>query len=224
MRPNLVFVTMARYLEVFLAAGILIFQTACGLTQEVSSVTSQEDSVDTNFVEATAALSTSTVEAVMTAQKVEPASSTPIPMISQEDRMDKGLVEATVPLRTTVVGTAIAPSREVERPSSGGNPKIETLLNQLLEAYHRGGLAEAQDFATRHGIVLEEDLVQVELIAAEETAILGLEETIKAVGGKYQGHHQTLIQALVPIDALETLVSRSDVQAIRLPRRPVMMQ
>jgi hypothetical protein len=214
---------MARYLGIFLAAGILILQTACGLTQETSSVTSQEDSVDTNFFEATVALSTSTVEAVMTAQKVEPASSTPIPTISQEDRMDMGLVEATAPLRTTVVGTAIAPSREVGRPS-GGNPKIETLLNQLLEVYHRGGLAEAQDFATRHGIVLEEDLVQVELIAVEETAILSLEKTIKTVGGKYQGHYQTLIQALLPIDALETLAERSDVQAIRLPRRPVMMQ
>ena len=137
--------------------------------------------------------------------------------------MDVGLIEATTPLPTMVVETAIAPSREVER-TSGGNPKIDTLLNQLLEAYHRGGLAEAQDFATRHGIVLEEDLVQVELIAAEETAILSLEETIKTVGGKYQGHYQALIQALVPIETLETLAERSDVQAIRLPRRPVMMQ
>jgi hypothetical protein len=144
-------------------------------------------------------------------------------MISQDNIIDTGLVQGTAPFTTTIiVGTPMAAPPDGER-SARGNSKMDSLLNQLLTVYHRGGLAETQDFAAIHGIVLEEDLVQVELMVVEETAVSDLEETIKAVGGKYQGHHQTLIQALIPIDALETLAKRSDVLAIRLPRRPALV-
>jgi hypothetical protein len=108
---------------------------------------------------------------------------------------------------------------EIEMPSRH-NPKLESSLNQLLEAYYRGGLAEAQAFATTRRITLNDNLVQVEVIATEETATPDLKEAIEAMGGEYQGHYQTLLQALVPIDSLESLAERPDVQVIRQPQRP----
>jgi hypothetical protein len=127
--------------------------------------------------------------------------------------------EETMPLITTTVGTAMAP-QEIERPSRG-HPKLEASLNQLLEAYHRGGLAEAQAFATMHMMVIEGDRVQVEVMATEEAAIPGLKETVETVGGEYQGHYKTLLQALIPIDDLESLAERPGVQVVRLPQRAV---
>jgi hypothetical protein len=112
----------------------------------------------------------------------------------------------------------IAP-QEIKRPSEG-NPKLGSSLNQLLEAYHQGGLAEAQAFATVHMIVLDDNRVQVEVVASTE-AMSDLIAAIEAVGGEYQTHYQNLLQALVPIDALESLAQRSDVQAIREPQRAV---
>ena len=35
------------------------------------------------------------------------------------------------------------------------NPKLDSSLNQLLDAYRNDGVAEAQSFATTHGMVLE---------------------------------------------------------------------
>ncbi len=101
-----------------------------------------------------------------------------------------------------------------------GNPKLGTALNQLLEAYHSGGLAEAQAFAKTRELVLRDDRVQVEVVADTE-AMSNLKEAVEAMGGEYQGHYETLLQALVPIAALESLAERADVQLIREPRRAV---
>ena len=101
-----------------------------------------------------------------------------------------------------------------------GNPKLGSSLNQLLEAYRSGGLAEAQAFAKTREMVLRDDRVQVEVVAARE-AMSDLREAVEAVGGEYQGHYETLLQALVPIGALESLAERADVQVIREPQRAV---
>jgi hypothetical protein len=147
-----------------------------------------------------------------------PTPTTP-PVTSQEEKKSTNFIEGTVPLITTTVETAMVP-QEVEMPSRD-NPKLDSSLNQLLEAHRRGGLAEAQAFARMHQINLDDELVQVEMMATEEAATLSLKEAVEAVGGEYQGHYKTLLQALVPISALESLADRSDVQAIRQPQRPV---
>jgi hypothetical protein len=118
------------------------------------------------------------------------------------------------------VESAIAPQGG-GRPSEQ-NPKLDSSLNQLLEA-QREGLAEAQAFATTHMMVIEGDRVQVELIATQEEAIDDLIAAVEAVGGEYQGHYTTLLQALVPIGALESLAQRPDVQVIREPQRAIPM-
>jgi hypothetical protein len=146
-----------------------------------------------------------------------PIQTTPTVIPQRGEAGAAGFIE-TVPPITATVGTAMIAPQEIERPS-GDNPKLGSSLNQLLEVYRQGGLAEAQAFASMHMLVLDDDRVQVEVITTTE-AMSDLIAAIEAVGGEYQGHYEAVVQALVPIDALESLAQRSDVQAIREPRRP----
>jgi hypothetical protein len=113
------------------------------------------------------------------------------------------------------------PSKEAQRPSKG-NPKLGSSLNQLAEAYRRGGIVEAQAFATSHNLVLQNDCVQVTIVTSEE-AIEDIRCAVKAIGGEYQTHYRNLLQALVPIGNLEVLAQRPDVQVIREVGRPAIL-
>jgi hypothetical protein len=108
--------------------------------------------------------------------------------------------------------------RELEQ-TSNVDPKLGSSLRRLLEAHRGKGLAEAQTFAQRRVMVLDGDRVQVVIVTTEE-AVDDLREAIEALGGAYQGHHKTLLQALVPLDTLESLARRPDVRVVREPRRP----
>lgn len=127
-----------------------------------------------------------------------------------------GSFETVLPITTTTT-TMLAPQNS-EQPSKS-HPKLASSLNQLLEAYQRGGLAEAQAFAKTHMMVLEDDRVQVVIVTTPE-ASSDLKEAVEALGGEYQGHRENLSQAFVPIDGLEELAEQPDVQLIREPRRP----
>ena len=135
-----------------------------------------------------------------------------------KQRPDAGL--SVLPTFTVMPGVVEEDIKVTPLPKEG-NPKLGSSLNQLVEAYDRGGLAEAQAFARTRGMVLRDDRVQVEVVAAGE-AMSDLIEAVEAVGGEYQGHYETLLQALVPIVALESLAERPDVQVIREPQRAVM--
>ena len=100
------------------------------------------------------------------------------------------------------------------------NSKLDSSLNQLLDAYRNDGMAEAQSFATTHGMVLEGDRVQVVIVTTPQ-AIDKLTETVISLGGEVQGHYEGHLQALVPIDSLESLAEQEDVQRIREPSRPI---
>jgi len=106
-----------------------------------------------------------------------------------------------------------------ERPSKG-HPKLASSLNQLLAVHRSEGLAEAQTFATSHNMVLQDDRVQVKIVATDE-AIDDIRKAVEAVGGEYQAHYQNLLQALLPIGELEALAERPDVQIIREPLRAI---
>jgi len=100
------------------------------------------------------------------------------------------------------------------------NPKLDSSLNQLLDAYRNDGMAEAQSFATTHGMVLEGDRVQVVIVTTSQ-AIDKLTETVISLGGEVQGHYEGQLQTLVPIDSLETLAEQQDVQRIHEPSQPI---
>jgi subtilisin family serine protease len=122
---------------------------------------------------------------------------------------------------TTAVDKLIAPQEE-EKPAHQ-NPKLDSTLNQLLQVRRQKGGAEAQKFAKDRAIVLTDDRVQVEIIAPEET-MNDLIAAVGDVGGVYQGHYRVLLQAVVPIDVLESLVQRPEVQVIRNPIRAVPLE
>jgi subtilisin family serine protease len=83
-------------------------------------------------------------------------------------------------------------------------------------------LAGAQDFADKHSMVLKDSSLQVEIIGPQET-MNELIAAVEAAGGTYQGHYQSLLQAMVPIDALESLAQQPEVQVIRDPIRPELL-
>jgi hypothetical protein len=103
-------------------------------------------------------------------------------------------------------------------PPSRGDPKLGSALNQLLEAYRQDGLAEAQTFAERRGMTLDDGRVQVEIVVGGD-AVDDVRAAVETLEGEYQGHYGDLLQALVPLDALTSLAQRPDVAIIREPRR-----
>ena len=129
--------------------------------------------------------------------------------------------DATRPWDTKSVGALkdLGASVALEKPA-GGNPKLDSSLTELLEAYYRGGRAEAQSFGARHMLAIHDGRVQVEMEILPE-AMDDVRKAIEVAGGEYQGHYKTLVQALVPINSLESLAQRSDVLFIRQPRRAI---
>jgi hypothetical protein len=132
---------------------------------------------------------------------------------------------------TVTVTTAQVAPDQIRRPPEG-NPKLASSLNQLLEAQRQEGTAGARAFASAHIMVLDNNRVQVEIltmyeapngpmegsatgISPGEQALSDLIAAIQAAGGEYQGHYKAVVQALVPIDSLESLAQRSDVQVVR---------
>ena len=129
-----------------------------------------------------------------------------------------GTEEPTPPKMTLPVDDLV----EVQetKPPVITNPKLDSSLNQLLDAYRNDGMAEAQSFATTHGMVLEGDRVQVVIVTTPQ-AIDKLTETVISLGGEVQGHYKGQLQALLPIDSLESLAEQQHVQRIREPSQPI---
>lgn len=100
------------------------------------------------------------------------------------------------------------------------HPKLDSTLNQLMQAYDDQGMAGAQAFSETRGMVLEGQRVQVNIVTTPE-AVDGLTEAIEGQGGEVQGHYKGLVQALVPIEALVSLAELPEVQQIREPQRAV---
>jgi TPP-dependent indolepyruvate ferredoxin oxidoreductase alpha subunit len=111
-----------------------------------------------------------------------------------------------------------------EKPGkSGFSPKLSSALNKLLEAHQRGGMAEAKIVAQNHNMVLQDGRIQVTIVTTAE-AIDDVRIAVEACGGDYQLHYRTLLQAMVPVPALEILAQRPDVENIREPRRAILQQ
>ena len=111
------------------------------------------------------------------------------------------------------------PAGEPGAPESG-NPKLESSLNQLLAAHSAGGLAEAQAFATSRALIMSDGQVLVEIVA-DAGEMQALQEAVEAAGGVYRGHYEGLMEAMVPIEELESLAANPGVQVIRPPQQAI---
>jgi len=151
-------------------------------------------------------------------QEARPAAEgqTALPTISQGVGGGAASIE-TIQTDSMILSMEMMGPKDIERPSRG-NPKLTSSLNQLLEAYRKGGTVAAQAFAKKHNMVIEDDRVQVTVVTTEE-AIDEIRAAVETAGGEYQLHYKNLVQALMPIGALEVLAQRPDVQIIREPRR-----
>jgi len=127
--------------------------------------------------------------------------------------------EEPTPPETTLPVDDLVEVQETKSPVIT-NPKLDSSLHQLLDAYRNDGMTKAQSFATTHGMVLEGDRVQVVIVTTPQ-AIDKLTETVISLGGEVQGHYKGQLQILVPIDSLESLAEQQDVQRIREPSQPI---
>lgn len=141
-----------------------------------------------------------------------------------------GILVFTV-IALTVLGCAppqsqtIPPSTDDEEPSrlpidypDKGNPKLDSALNQLIDAYNQG---KAEEFARQRNIKLVDGKVRVEIravpgqldVAANVSASVG---TVELISRRSNG-----IQAVMPITSLTMLAEEESIGFIRDPIRGV---
>jgi subtilisin family serine protease len=101
-------------------------------------------------------------------------------------------------------------------PQLKSHPKLDSTLNELRLTYSSGGVTEARRFALTRSMDWHEDQVRV---VAEATSGK-TDDAIRAIrdlGGTIEVSHEQLIQALIPLPALESLTLLDAVTFIRLP-------
>ncbi|MFQ6059550.1 MAG: S8 family serine peptidase, partial [Anaerolineae bacterium] len=97
-----------------------------------------------------------------------------------------------------------------------GHPKLESVLSQLAAAQREGGLAQAARLARSQGLTLKGDAVRV-VVEARSGKVASAVRAVEAQGGRVETTYKDLVQALVPLPALEPL---ADLEAVRWVRRP----
>jgi len=133
-----------------------------------------------------------------------------------------GAGEPTPPRETTIPDNGLVEVQETKAPAIT-NTKLDSSLNQLLDIHRNKGMTRSQTFATTRAMVLEGDSVQVVIVTTPQ-AVDKLTETVISLGGEVQGHYEGHLQALVPIDSLESLAEQQHVQRIREPSQPITLE
>lgn len=129
------------------------------------------------------------------------------------------------------------------------NPKMESVLYQLMKVYFFYGLEEAKAFAKQRGIDMEGDAVRIvaEAVSAgiskdfgvtsykqrfknmhfqkqgedQQPIVSTLSRQIRAFGGKVEITYRHLIQSVVPLYSLQDIAYLPAVKYLRLPKKPV---
>ena len=104
----------------------------------------------------------------------------------------------------------------IELPEKG-NPKLDSLLNQLIQAERRG---EANSFAEQHSIKLVNGSVRV-IIECVSGQIEAATKAATGAGAGVETSYDNLLQVVAPINSLTTLADASSVRFIRLPQQPL---
>ena len=113
-------------------------------------------------------------------------------------------------------------------PAPAKHPKIEAGLFRLVESYKASGLAAAVESARALKIGLNPDdtlrlVVEVErefLRNPKNRTVWTLTQSIGSLGGQVETTHDDLIQASVPLSAIQRLADSPLVRFVRRPLRP----
>lgn len=98
-----------------------------------------------------------------------------------------------------------------------GNPKLDSILNQLVLAE---GSGEAASFAGKNNIELTDGRVRV-IIDCTPGQLEAASGAATKAGAKLETSYDNLLQALVPVTSLITLADADSIQFIRLPQTPL---
>ena len=109
-----------------------------------------------------------------------------------------------------------APNPPSPTLSEKGNPKLDSQLNQLIQAEKLG---DAASFAEQSNIELVDGNVRVIVESLPEQ----VDATTKAASalGVVETSYGDLLQVLVPVASLTTLADAASVRFVRLPQYPV---
>ncbi len=135
------------------------------------------------------------------------------------------LVVGTLPLPADT-DTGEDPVRIAERVPVGAVPKkegpdrLDGRLMGVAAAARDGGPEEAEFVAKRGGLVLEGKLLQV-VVEVTDGAQDAVAERVRQWGGRPQSSYGSLLQALVPSEALNALAQSPGVLRVRAPVYPV---
>jgi len=98
------------------------------------------------------------------------------------------------------------------------SPKLQSTLIKLMGAPTS---SESMEMATLRGTSraeLASGRVRVILEVSNFDKMDEMEQVVIALGGNYEGSYESFVQALVPIESLNTLAHRRDVRFVRFPR------
>ena len=98
-----------------------------------------------------------------------------------------------------------------------GNPKLDSQLNQLVDAEEHG---EAASFAAQSDIELVDGAVRV-IIECLPGQLEAATEAATNAGAKLETSYDNLLQVVVPITNLTTLADAASIHFIRLPQHPL---
>ena len=96
------------------------------------------------------------------------------------------------------------------------NPKLQSVLGDLLRAYKKGGLKEAINFSKSRNIKLKDGRIRL-VLEVNPNKIVTVMEKIKSLGCQIESSYKGLIQVLAPISSLDAISSLEDVNYIRRP-------
>ncbi len=98
-----------------------------------------------------------------------------------------------------------------------GNPKLDSQLNQLVDAEGHG---EAASFAEQSDIELVDGAVRV-IIECVPGQLEAATEAATNAGAQLETSYDNLLQVVVPITSLTTLADAASIHFIRLPQYPL---
>jgi hypothetical protein len=105
--------------------------------------------------------------------------------------------------------------------SKSQNPRLDSVLNQLVKVYETQSFESVHDFARRRGLIINGHRVQVTLYTSGDhpEEVNQVKDAIMEAGGEVQTWWRAQVQGLVPISSMSELAQHEAVRYMRNPLR-----